>query len=216
MSDKPEKDKAGAEEGAAPAKGGIKALLPLIITIVLMPALAWAMTTFVLLPKLQKSLGGGAATEEHAEAEEGGHGEAEAKGGHGEAKSEAKGEAKGGHGEAKDGKEAKGGHGAAKGGAKQTVVMSKLLVNVAGTLGSRYLLASLTLSGKDSEFKSKVEQNEPQLRDMAQTAMSSKTITDLEKPGARNLLRSELLTGFNNILGGNLVQEIFITEFAIQ
>ncbi|MGH7973851.1 MAG: flagellar basal body-associated FliL family protein [Limisphaerales bacterium] len=41
-------------------------------------------------------------------------------------------------------------------------------------------------------------------------------MADLEKPGARNLIRSELISGFNNILGGPLVQEIYLTEFAIQ
>ncbi len=44
----------------------------------------------------------------------------------------------------------------------------------------------------------------------------AKTIADLEKPGARNLIRGELLAGFNNILGDPGVQEIYFTEFAIQ
>ena len=46
-----------ATAAAVKSGGGIKAMLPLIITVVLMPALAWAMTSFVLVPKLQKSLG---------------------------------------------------------------------------------------------------------------------------------------------------------------
>ena len=51
---------------------------------------------------------------------------------------------------------------------------------------------------------------------MAMGALSSKTLADLEKPGARNLIRTELINGFNNVLGDNSVQEIYITEFAIQ
>jgi flagellar FliL protein len=176
-----------AESGAAPKGGGFKSMLPLIITIVLMPALAWAMTTFVLVPKLQKSLG--------------------VTPGHSEPAKESGGEKEGTATEKENG---------AKGGAKETVTMTKLLVNVSGTMGSRYLLASLTLSGNSSDFKTKIEKNEAKLRDMACTALATKTINDLEKPGARNLVRSELLTGFNNILGGNTVQEIYITEFAIQ
>lgn len=180
---------ATAGEAAAPAKGGgFKALLPLIITIVLMPVLAWAMTNFVLVPKLQKSLGVGPAPAEHAA------------------------ENSGEHGETASGKEPAG----KNGGPKETVAMSKLLVNVSGSMGSRYLLASLTLSGGTPDFKTKLEKNEAKLRDAACTVLATKTITDLEKPGARNLVRSELLTGFNNVLGGGTVQEIFITEFAIQ
>lgn len=99
---------------------------------------------------------------------------------------------------------------------RESVPMTKLLVNVAGTMGSRYLLTSLTLVSGQSDFKAKLEQNDAQLRDMACGILSTKTITDLEKPGARNLIRSELITGFNNVLGAGAVQEIYITEFAIQ
>ena len=94
--------------------------------------------------------------------------------------------------------------------------MNKLLVNVAGTMGSRYLLVSLSVVGNDPEFKTRMQEFEPQLRDMACGALAVKTLADLEKPGARNLIRSELISGFNNILGSAMVQEIYLTEFAIQ
>ena len=55
-----------------------------------------------------------------------------------------------------------------------------------------------------------------QLRDLASSILGSKTIADLEKPEARNLIRAELLSQFNAALGGNAVQDIYITEFAIQ
>lgn len=182
-----------AEDAPAPSGGGgLKPFLPLLITVMLMPGLAWAMTTFVLVPKLQKSLGVTPAETEEKHGEEKTHGGAPAE--HGEKGSANKG----------------------KGGARESVVMTKLLVNVSGTMGSRYLLTSITLSGSTADFKTKVEKNEARLRDTACTMLATKTISDLEKPGARNLVRSELVNGFNNILGANTVQEIYITEFAIQ
>ena len=52
---------------------------------------------------------------------------------------------------------------------------------------------------------------------LGQTAPDAdKRLADLEKPGARNLIRSELINGFNNILGDSMVQDIYFTEFAIQ
>ncbi len=191
MADDNEK-KSGDEKTSTPApasaSGGIKAFLPLILTLVLMPAVAWAMTQFMLVPRLQKAVAAPAAhepaTAEGAEKEGGGE-----------------------HG--KEG-------GVEKGGGKQSATITKILVNVSGTMGSRYLMTSLTLVGSTSDFKARVEKNEARLKDMAMTALAAKTITDLEKPGARNLVRSELITGFNNILGGGAVQELFLTEFAIQ
>src|SRR3954454_15219317 len=99
-----------AEETAAPAattsaSGGIKALLPLILSVVLMPVIAFAMTKFVLIPQLQKGLVVKASTP-------------------------------GEHG--KSGEKSKAGAGAKR----ETVVMNKLLVNVSGTMGARFLLVS--------------------------------------------------------------------------
>ncbi|HUA39693.1 MAG TPA: flagellar basal body-associated FliL family protein [Candidatus Sulfopaludibacter sp.] len=97
-----------------------------------------------------------------------------------------------------------------------TVTMSKILVNVAGTMGARYLLVSLAAAGTDVDFKDKMQANDAQLRDIAGSTLSTKTLADLEKPGERNLIRNELITGFNNILGDSTVQDIYFTEFAIQ
>ena len=160
---------------AAPA-GGAKAWLPLIASIVLMPALAFGMTKFVIVPQLQKSLG---IKEPAAAAGE---------------KGKKKGEGK-----------------------KISVPFQKLLVNIAGTMGQKFLLVSLALnSGSGEVFKKKVEEDDAALRDMCLGILSTKTLADLEKPGARNLIRTELLNGFNNVLGDNSVSEIYITEFGIQ
>lgn len=168
---------AAAEAAPAAPGGGIKAWLPLILAVVLMPALAFGMTKFVIVPELQKSLG---------------------------IKSPAEG---GAGGKAKSGADAK----------KISVPFNKLLVNIAGTMGARYLLVSVTLVGTGGEaFKAKLAENDAALRDMAMGAIANKTLADLEKPGARNLIRTELINGFNNVLGDNSVQEIYITEFAIQ
>ena len=167
-------------ENAAPppaASGGAKAWLPLIASIVLMPALAFGMTKFVIVPELQKSLG----IKDTAEKVSGDKG--------------------------KKGAEGK----------KMNIPFNKLLVNIAGTMGQRYLLVSLSIASTGGEeFKTKLTDNEAPLRDMAMGILSTKTLADLEKPGSRNLIRTELINGFNNILGDNAVAEIYITEFGIQ
>jgi flagellar basal body-associated protein FliL len=189
------------KEAAAPAApgasgGGIKAWLPLILVVVLMPGLAYVTTSFVLVPKLQKSLGLQAVNAR--EAEEGGESEGK------EGKEESKHESKGTQHEVAKGK-----------GPKTKIALSKIVVNVSGSLGTRLLLASLTLASNAAGFKEKVEENTDQLRDIASSILASKTIADLEKPEARNLVRAEVLSQFNAALGG-VVQEVYLTEFAIQ
>ena len=180
-----------ADKAAAKPGGGLKAWLPLITAVVTMPVLAFATTRFVLLPKMQHSLSQGADASVAPEAPA-----APA-----ESATPAKGE---------------GSKGVAGGKTKVMVPMTKMLVNVSGTMGTRYLMTSVTLVGNTPDFKNKIDDNKDQLMDLATSTLSSKTISDLEKPGARNVIRSELLTVLNNALGGSVVQEIYITELAIQ
>jgi flagellar FliL protein len=97
-----------------------------------------------------------------------------------------------------------------------SVPMNKVLVNLAGSMGSRYLLASVTLVGTRLDFEKFVESHKAQLTDLAAGILSAKTMEDLEKPGARNTVRSELLAAFNTALGEGTVQELYLTEFAVQ
>lgn len=167
-----------ATPAAAPSGGGFKAWLPLMVTLLVMPALAFGVAQFVILPQLQKGLGIKAAA--------GGDSTAGAS--------------------KKEPASSK----------QESVVMNKLLVNVADTMGARYLLVSLSVVGNTSDFKQKMLDHDAQLRDMACGDLATKTLADLEKPGERNVIRNELITGFNNILGDSVVQEIYLTEFAIQ
>lgn len=201
----------GAEAKAAAAGGGIKAFLPILVAVVLMPVLSYVVTSFVLLPKLQQGLGitpPAAAAAHGATAEGGGHG-SETEGDGGESAGEGK---EGGHGAAAAPAPATAG-----GKAREQAPLNKLMVNVAGTSASRILMANLIIVGSTADFKGAVRKHEAQLRDTACGILGTKTIQDLvEKPGARNLIRSELITAFNHVLAGAPVQEIYFTDFAIQ
>jgi flagellar FliL protein len=106
-----------------------------------------------------------------------------------------------------------------KEGAKTKVKASlkdKVMVNLAGSQGTRYLVAKITLVGSSESLKKLVEDNEEELRSAAGDVLRAKTISDLEKPGAQTVLRAELISVFSNILGSGQVDEILLTDFAIQ
>jgi len=160
---------------APAAKKSGNGWVPLIANIVLMPAIAYALTTFVLIPKIQ-----GGKVEDPSAAQSGETGKTTPK-------------------------------------TKISVPLGgKVLVNVAGTAGTRYLVATITLVGKKPELKEKVESADAELRDAAASILGIKTISDLEKPGMRNIIRSELIAAFNDILGKESVADIYLTEFAVQ
>jgi flagellar FliL protein len=205
--DKAAKPDASAEKtDATPsAPGGFMAWLPLIVMIALMPVLAFVMTRFVLAPRLVRAVSGSeqadaepapSAAEQHPATQK----TTEAKGENGKEKPA--------NLKTEKGKSQTGQHVLAP--------LGKVLVNIAGSMGSRYLMANLTLVGNSPDLPGRVESNKDQLMDLAAGVLYSKSISDLEQPGARNLIRNELRMVFNNALGEGVVQEIYITEFVIQ
>lgn len=201
--------KDGAAE-AAPAAGGggIKAWLPLILCVVLMPALAYATTMFLVVPKLQQAVANGS------------HGTDGESGDAAHGTEDSGGKEHGGKEAGKDAAapDAHGGKGSAKGSgkAKTSVPVEKILVNLAGSMGTRYLLTRFSLVSEKSDFKDLVEKNLDQLKDLAMGIMGAKSITDLEKPGSKNLIRAEIISAYNSVLGTGTVQELYFTEFTIQ
>jgi flagellar basal body-associated protein FliL len=179
------------ETAEAPVKktepsGGFKIWFPLLATVVVMPALAYATTQFILLPKIKQAMAEGATV-------------------------------KAGDPPAAAVPDKNAGPGVVSGKDKVLAPLpKKILVNVAGSMMTRYLSMSLTLVGNTPDFKERINKNMDQLMDLATGALMTKTIADLEKPGERNVIRSELMTIFNNALGGPVIQDIYITEQAIQ
>ncbi|MHC1769694.1 MAG: flagellar basal body-associated protein FliL [Verrucomicrobiia bacterium] len=172
-----------APTAVASRNRGISKWLPLVLNIALMPVLAYATTTFLLLPKFKLN--------------------------HQDSATEAASQATG-HSPVRE---------PTLEGEKAKFVVplgGKVLVNIAGTMGTRYLLASLTLVSARSDLKNLIEKNDAQLRDAAAGVLACKTIADLEKPDARNLIRTELISTFNHVLGSDVVRELYLTEFAIQ
>jgi len=214
--------KPAAEAGAK--KGGLGAWLPLIAALVLMPAIAYAMTTFVLVPKLKKSLS--AETEEPAVAASSSHGKAKAEGSKsGAAKEGKKEESKKSEGKKEEAKKSEGkkeeskkgeAKKTAEAGGKVKVPLDKIFATIAGSQGSRYLLAKMTLVGPDEEFKDKVDENHDQLIDASIGVLSSKTLQDIEKAGFQNTIKTELIQALNHAMGDDSIQDIYFVELATQ
>ena len=193
---KSDDDKAADKKDGSKGSGGIKEFLPLILTLTIMPVVAFAMTQFVLVPQLQAKLGTGNT---HGASDDG-HGPAAAPA-HGSAK-------KSSHG---------GGHGETDGEAGSNMAtVKKVLVNVKGTAATRYLVSSFALTGSGGNISTLVEEHDPQLRDIAMGILMNLSIDDLGQAEIKNRVKVMLVSAFNNALGGDYIENIFFTEFAVQ
>jgi len=190
-----------ANPAAAPKAKSGGSIMPVLAVIVLVPALCYATTQYMLLPKLKAAMG-----------TEGAHAEEPAGDAHEEKKGEGKKEAAG-HGAKKEEK------GKAKGGSgnyAHSHEFGDVIVNLAGAKGTRYLRTKFTLASSDANLETLIKTNENQLRDVAIGVLSTQTLDSLEAPGARNAVRNELIAQFNHALRGELVEQIYFTEFVVQ
>jgi flagellar FliL protein len=94
---------------------------------------------------------------------------------------------------------------------------TNVIVNVAGTLGTRYLKTSFVVTGvKNAPTRSIFETQKGRMTDVALNVLSSLTLADLEEPGSRNVVREKLVTSFNQTLGRKLVEQVYFSDFVIQ
>jgi flagellar FliL protein len=190
---------AAAPAAAAPAAGGgAKSWLPVIAALVLAPAATWATVEFVLVPRLTSKLAApahpaeGEAAAEHAA-------EAPAPAAHGG----------GGHG-GKEGKEGK-----AAGG--PSYEFANVVVNLAGTMGTRYLKTSFLVTGAgNADIKSIFEASKPRLTDVTLNVLSALTLADLEEPGSKNVIREKLVNAYNQALGKKVADQVYFSDFVVQ
>lgn len=206
----PASDKSDASKSES--SGGIKAMLPLILNIVLMPVIALLMTQFVLIPKLTKTPANTAPKSGDAAPTSAGEG-----GDHG-GESPASHDL-GGHGGG-GGKDAHGG-GSGNGGAIHSAAVTAMFkqpvtVNVAGTMGSRLMMAKIGLRGMNPKLGDLVTAREEDLRDAAANLLQTKTLMDIERQGSRNTIKSELKAAFLKLLGPTAFSEVVLPDLAVQ
>jgi len=109
---------------------------------------------------------------------------------------------------------AKGGKGGKEGG--PGFEFQNVVVNLAGTMGTRYLKTSFVITGEDPNIKAVFEGSKPKLTDVTLNVLSSLTLADLEEPGAKNLIREKLVGAYNQALGRKVADQVYFSDFVIQ
>lgn len=186
---------------SAPAKGGVKALLPALLAIVLAPAATFAVAHFLVLPRfeagLRAAIDGTDAAAVHAPASTA----KPAASAHGASKGSGK------AGSAKDG---------APVDAENSYRFENVVVNLAGTMGTRYLKVGFLVTGGKPDVAARFEADRPRLGDVTLAVLSSLTLSDLEEAGSKNLIRERLVAAYNQALGTQVVDSLYFSEFVVQ
>jgi flagellar FliL protein len=100
--------------------------------------------------------------------------------------------------------------------APPTFEFTNVVVNLAGTMGTRYLKTSFMVTGDDPTLTAQFTANKAKLTDVTLNVLSALTLADLEEPGSKNVLREKLVGAYNQALGHRVADQVYFSDFVVQ
>jgi flagellar FliL protein len=174
--------------------------------VIVMIVAAWFVTAKVVKPMLS---GGDETAQVEGEGENGDeHADAEAHGEEASAHEEEPEEESGGHG---------GGHGGGEEVANSNmIIVDNLVVNPAGTGGTRFLATSIGFELETGKDAGKFKEKEVVVRDALITILSSQSVPELSDYKHRERLRKLIKLRIKKLLKSEDVSAVYFTEFVLQ
>jgi flagellar protein FliL len=121
-----------------------------------------------------------------------------------------------GHGsEGKEGKEGEGGGGEG-GGEGKIYIVKDLIVNPAGTNGTRFLLTTVGFEVTTPEALKDIEAKDVMVRDALNTIFTSKDLTSLVNVEGREALRKEIQEKVGGFIRDGELTNVYFSKFIIQ
>lgn len=99
---------------------------------------------------------------------------------------------------------------------RQVYVVSDLIVNPAGTNGTRFLLTTVGVEVDSPQTKTELEQKDIQVRDALITILTGKGLDQLGKIEQREILRNEISLRIGEILTSGKPRNVYFGKFIIQ
>ena len=100
--------------------------------------------------------------------------------------------------------------------AKPTYNVENLVLNPAGSGGTRYLVLSISFSVRDSATVTKMKDRDPELRDILLKVLGAKTVPQLSDMNARPALKAEVRAQAGRLFGEKTITDVFFPQFVIQ
>lgn len=98
----------------------------------------------------------------------------------------------------------------------QIFVVKDLIVNPAGTNGTRFLLTTVGYEVGTAQVKTELEKKEVLIRDMLNTVLGSRGLEQLGDLKQKELLRAEIAEKTNALLKEGKLKNVYFSKFIIQ
>ncbi len=101
--------------------------------------------------------------------------------------------------------------------ATQNIFLIKdVIINPAGTNGTRFLLTTVGIEVSTPEAQQELEKKEVQVRDLLNSILTSKGLNDLVSIEQRELLRGEISKKVGELLKSGKLRNVYFSKFIIQ
>lgn len=100
--------------------------------------------------------------------------------------------------------------------APPVLLLDNLVLNPAGSGGSRFLLASIAIECADAKTLASLQARDPELRDALLTALGAKTIDELTDVGSREQLKTEIQNTLGDRFGKKSIKRVYFPQFVVQ
>ena len=101
--------------------------------------------------------------------------------------------------------------------ATQNIFLIKdMIVNPAGTNGTRFLLTTVGIEVSTPEAQQELEKKEVQVRDLLNSILTSKELADLVSIEQREVLRGEISKKVGEMLKTGKLRNVYFSKFIIQ
>lgn len=96
------------------------------------------------------------------------------------------------------------------------VTVPDLVINPAGSQGTRYLSASIGIEVADEEARQHIESRSIVVRDALIGILSAETVEQLSSPNERTYLRKLILQELNKLLKPVVVRNVYFIDYVLQ
>jgi flagellar FliL protein len=103
-----------------------------------------------------------------------------------------------------------------EGGGDFMYAIKDIVVNPAGTGGTRFLSVSFGFDLNSKELAATFEQREPLVRDVLITILSSKTVAELTDPKQKEIMRLQIRKRLSQLLNTGDLTGVYYTDFVLQ
>jgi flagellar FliL protein len=98
----------------------------------------------------------------------------------------------------------------------RVVSLDNIIVNPAGSQGSRFLMTSVAFEVEGAEAEKALRAREVEVRDRVTSILEAQTMAALTSPGARDSLKRRIGDAVSPMLGPDVKLHVYLPQFVIQ